>query len=168
MARCMQQPREVGSAAMEKAGAILEGKVVQRLETPLSRDVQVCEKKGRTATLHVIRARGDQLLDKLHSLENHLVNHACNMLHVFGLPSFENEHYTISAGSCTGLVLQSLLRHWSVNGSVRIASDSSAARRFTSRRGLGGEMKHKESRCLWALLQTKTTAATCSQNFEQE
>ena len=63
------------------------------------------------------------------------------LLQVIGLSSAENEYYSIAEGSCAGLGLQLLLRAWVVNTTVRIASDSSAERRFTS--------SHVETRNLW-------------------
>ena len=66
---------------MEKAGAIFEGKppVVQRLETPWSRDVQ--------SVKFMVDSDQDQLLDKVHSSGNDVVKHACNLLQVIGLSS---------------------------------------------------------------------------------
>ena len=61
---------------------------------------------------------------------NHVVKHACNLEQVIGLSSAENEDYVISVGSWSGAGL-SLLQSRSVNTSVRITSDSPAARRYT-------------------------------------
>ena len=78
----------------------------------------------------------------------HAVKHMCNLLHVIGLSSAENEYYAISAGACTGLGLQSLLADWGIESSVDFFSDASAARAFASRRGLG-KMRHIQTRYLW-------------------
>ena len=79
---------------------------------------------------------------------SHPVKTACNLLQVIGLSSGENEYYAISAGACTGLGIQGLLTDWNISSCVRIVSDSSAARAFASRRGVG-KMKHVQTRYLW-------------------
>ena len=66
-------------------------------------------------------------------LSNHVVKHACKFLPVIGLWSAEKKYCVISVGACAVPGLQSLLRDWDVNTTLRIASDSPAARTFTSR-----------------------------------
>ena len=78
----------------------------------------------------------------------HCVKHACNLLQVIGLSSGENEYYAISAGACTGLGIKGILEDWNIASTVRIVSDSSAARAFASRRGVG-RVKHVQTRYLW-------------------
>ena len=77
-----------------------------------------------------------------------VVKHACNLLQVIGLSSGENEYYAISAGACTGLGIQGMLEDWQVPSKVKVVSDSSAARGFASRRGVG-KLKHVQTRYLW-------------------
>ncbi len=81
-------------------------------------------------------------------LGQHAVKHNANMLSVVGLSSAENEYYGISRGAASGLGMQSMLADWGLELSVQVASDSSAARGFASRRGLG-KMKHIQTRFLW-------------------
>ena len=66
-------------------------------------------------------------------LSNHVVKHACKFLPVIGLSSAEKKYYVISMGACAVPGLQSLLRDLDVSTPLRIASDSAAARTFTSR-----------------------------------
>ena len=51
-------------------------------------------------------------------------------------------------GSAAGLALQSLLADWGIHMGLDILSDSSAARGFSSRQGLG-RMRHVQTRYLW-------------------
>ena len=76
------------------------------------------------------------------------VKTACNLLACIGLSSAENEYYAISAGACSGLGMQGLLKDWGIESKAQIKSDSSAARSFASRRGVG-KMKHIQTRYLW-------------------
>ena len=76
------------------------------------------------------------------------IKHSCNLLQVIGLSSGENEYYALSAGACTGLGVQSFLADWGVTARVQVASDSSAARTFAARRGVG-KTKHIQTRYLW-------------------
>ena len=85
-------------------------------------------------------------------LYGNVVKHACNLLTTTGLSSAENEYYAISAGATSGLGVQAMMADWGVEAAVKVAvkvsSDSSAARAFASRRGLG-RLKHIQTRYLW-------------------
>ena len=78
----------------------------------------------------------------------HAVKHSCNLLQTIGLSSAENEYYAISAGACTGLGVQSLLKDWGLHEDLVVETDASAALSFASRRGLG-KLKHIQTRYLW-------------------
>ena len=85
-------------------------------------------------------------------LYGNVVKHACNLLTTTGLSSAENEYYAISAGATSGLGVQAMMADWGIEAAVKVAvkvsSDSSAARAFASRRGLG-RLKHIQTRYLW-------------------
>ena len=70
------------------------------------------------------------------------------MQSTIALSSGESEWYAITKGSAAGLCLQSLMRDLGVGVDVVVRSDSSAARGFGSRQGLG-RMRHVQSRYLW-------------------
>ena len=56
---------------------------------------------------------------------------------IVSLGSGESECYVLVQGAAAGMHVQSLLRDWGVDADVEVLSDSSAARAFASRRGLG-------------------------------
>ena len=157
----------------KRLGRDFKGKprVGQRFEAPLSRNRQ------SSKILVDSDNPGDwktkkSTVGQAAFVDNHVVKHACNLFQNIGLSSAENEYFAIS---CTSLGLQSLLLDWGVDTSVRVASASSAATRFTSRQGLGSKMEQIQSKNLcisellalglrnWTLLQAKTIAVTYSQ-----
>ena len=78
----------------------------------------------------------------------HCVKHQSNLQSTIALSSGESEWYAITKGAAAGLCLQSLLRDLGVEVEVTVRSDSSAARGFGQRQGLG-RMRHVQSRYLW-------------------
>ena len=81
-------------------------------------------------------------------LGTHCVKHCCNLLSQIGLSSAENEYYAICGTSATGMGLQALLHDWNISMELKVLTDSSSAKAFASRRGLG-RMKHIQTRFLW-------------------
>jgi hypothetical protein len=81
-------------------------------------------------------------------LGRHCVKHSSNIQSTIGLSSGESEWYGLVKGSAAGLGLQSLLHDWGVQLSLEVLSDSSAARGFSARQGLG-RMRHVQTRYLW-------------------
>ena len=67
---------------------------------------------------------------------------------VVALSSAEAELYSMTEGASRGLALQSMLREMGVSVDLVVATDSSAAKTFTSTRGLG-RMRHVEVKDLW-------------------
>ena len=88
-------------------------------------------------------------------LGRHCVRHSSNMQSTIGLSSGESEWYALVAGASVGLALQSLLADWGVKLELTVLSDSSAARGFSSRQGLG-KMRHVQTRFLWAQERVKS------------
>jgi hypothetical protein len=78
----------------------------------------------------------------------HTVKTACNLQSTIALSSGESEWYGLVKGSAVGLGFQSLMADWGINLSLEILSDSSAARGFSARKGLG-KMRHIQTRYLW-------------------
>ena len=60
----------------------------------------------------------------------------------------EAEYYALCHGGAHGLALQAYLRDLGLNSSVTVQSDSSSAKAFASRRGLG-KQRHVQTRFLW-------------------
>ena len=81
-------------------------------------------------------------------LGRHTCKHQSNMQSTIGLSSGESEWYGLVKGSAVGLGLQSLLRDWGLDLKLEVLSDSSAARGFSNRQGLG-KMRHVQTRYLW-------------------
>ena len=64
------------------------------------------------------------------------------------LSSGESEYYGIVRGSAIGLSVQSLMADWGYQLSLKVHTDSSAAKGTCSRRGLG-KLRHVQTRYLW-------------------
>jgi hypothetical protein len=65
-----------------------------------------------------------------------------------GLSSAESEYYAMVKGACYGLGTQSYLMDWDIKVNLEVYSDSSSARSFAKRQGLG-KMRHIMTRYLW-------------------
>ena len=64
------------------------------------------------------------------------------------MSSAEAEHYALIEGAIRSLGLQSMLRELGLSKEVWLRTDSSAAKGFSSQRGLG-RMRHLEVKELW-------------------
>ena len=65
------------------------------------------------------------------------------------LSSGEAEYYAFIRGACTSLGIQSHYQDWMTDVPIQIYSDSSAARSVARRRGIGGRLRHLQTRHLW-------------------
>ena len=63
--------------------------------------------------------------------------------------SGEAEFYALIRGACTSLGIQSHYQDWMIDVPIQIYSDSSAARSVARRRGIGGRLRHLQTRHLW-------------------
>ena len=63
------------------------------------------------------------------------------------MSSGESEYYGLTKGAALGLGLQAILEDWGVKVTLVVASDSSAAKGFASRRGLGRQ-RHIQTKFL--------------------
>eukprot|EP00959_Pyramimonas_sp_CCMP1952_P153054 3201655-Pyramimonas_sp.AAC.1 len=152
LAKYMQSPRQVDAARLKRLARYLKGR---------PRVVQKFTRDRNTANDDVVKVvimvdsdnAGDKVsrrstVGQVAFVGKHVVKHMCNILQVIGLSSGENEYYAISAGACTGLGIKGILEHWNVVCELKVVSDSSAARGFSSRRGVG-KQKHIQTRYLW-------------------
>ena len=147
--------------------------LARRMSNPVAADYQVLKRLGRylvkypmTANVFVSQGEFEQIkvyVDIDHAgcaltrrsttglatmLGRHCVKHASNIQSTIGLSSGESEWYGLVKGSAAGLGLQSLLKDWGVELRLEVLSDSSAARGFSARQGLG-RMRHVQTRYLW-------------------
>ena len=81
-------------------------------------------------------------------LGRHTVKTSSNLQSTVSMSSGESEWYGMVKGAAVGLGLQSLLADWGLEMEVIVLSDSSAARGFSQRVGLG-KMRHVQTRYLW-------------------
>ena len=93
---------------------------------------------GRESTTGVIVRRGTHLLRRMSCLQT-----------LVALSSGEAEYYALIRGACTSLGIQSLYQDWMIDVPIQIDSDSSAARSVARRRGIGGRLRHLQTRHLW-------------------
>ena len=78
----------------------------------------------------------------------HLLRHSATLQASVGLSSAEAEYYALVRGACFGLGMQSYYADWNIELRLRIYSDSSSARAFAKRQGLG-KQRHVMTRFLW-------------------
>ena len=93
---------------------------------------------GRKSTTGVIVRRG-----------KHLLRHTSCLRTLVALSSGEAEYYALIRGACTSLGIQSHYQGWMTDVPIQIDSDSSAARSVARRRGIGGRLRHLQTRHLW-------------------
>ena len=93
---------------------------------------------GRRSTTGVIIRRG-----------KHLLRHMSCLQTLVALSSGGAEYYALWRGACTGLGIQSHYQDWMIDVPIQIYSDSAAARSVTRRRGIGGQLRHLQTRHLW-------------------
>ncbi len=79
---------------------------------------------------------------------SHIVRHSSTLQTSIGLSSAEAEYYAMTKGAACALGIQSLLKDWGLDNSIELYSDSSSARSFAKRRGLG-KQRHIDTRYLW-------------------
>ena len=89
----------------------------------------------------------------------HAVKHTNNLQKGTGLNVFECEYFGLTHGAAHGLGLRSYMADLRFEMSLEILSESSAARAFASRRGLGRQ-RHVQTRYLW--LQERVAAGHLS------
>lgn len=81
-------------------------------------------------------------------LGNHTVNNTSNLQSAIGLTVSEAEYYALCHGGAHGLGMQAFLQDLGLNLEVVVQSESSSAKSFASRRGLG-KQRHVQTRLLW-------------------
>ena len=86
----------------------------------------------------------------------HAVKHTSNLQGATGLIVSACEYYALTHGAAHGLGLKAYMADLGFEMSLHIFSDSSAAKAFASRRGLGRQ-RHVQARYLW--LQERVAAA---------
>ena len=94
---------------------------------------------GRKSTTGVIVRRGKHLLRHM----------SCLQTLVVAMSSGEAEYDALIRGACTSLGIQSHYQDWMIDVAIQFYSDSSAARSVARRRGIGGRLRHLQTRHLW-------------------
>ena len=92
---------------------------------------------------------GDLLGRKSTTGGKHLLRHMSCLQTLVALSSGEAECYALIRGACTSLGIQSHYQDWMIDVPIQIYSDSSAARTVARRRGIGGRLRHLQTRHLW-------------------
>ena len=78
----------------------------------------------------------------------HRLRHSSTLQGPIGMNSGESEYYALVHGSAYSLGTQSMFEDWGLRLNLTILSDSSSARPFAKRRGLG-KQRHVQTRFLW-------------------
>ena len=119
----------------------------KRISTYVDSDFAGCRSTRRSTTGMVQMVGG------------HAVKHTSNLRGATGLNVSECGYFALTHGAAHGLGLRSYMADLGFEMSLEILSDSSAARAFASRRGLGRQ-RHVQTRYLW--LQVRMAAAHLS------
>ena len=93
---------------------------------------------GSKSTTGVIVRRG-----------KHLLRHVSCLQTLVASSSGDAEYYALIRGACTSLGTRSHYQDWMIDVPIQIYSDSSAARSVARRRGIGGRLRHLQTRHLW-------------------
>ena len=81
--------------------------------------------------------------------DKHLLRHMSCLQTVVALSNGEAENYAFIRGACTSLGIQSHYQDWMIDVPIQIYSDSSGARSVARRRGIGGRLRHLQTRHFW-------------------
>ena len=90
---------------------------------------------GRKSTTGVIVRRG-----------KHLLRHMSCLQMFVAFSNAEAEYYVLIRGACTSLGIQSHYQDWMIDVPIQIYSDMSAAVSVARRRGIGGRLRHLQTR----------------------
>ena len=148
LARSMAKPREASMQELKRLARYLKGKpkcvliyekqdartAVIKVHTDSDWAGEVISRKSTTG---MVMRRG-----------KHLIRHSSTLQTSTSLSSAEAEYYAMSKGAASALGLQSMLRDWRIESKIELYCDSSSARSFAQRRGLG-KNRHIETRFLW-------------------
>ena len=72
-----------------------------------------------------------------------------NLQSTIALSSGESEFYAISKSAAMGLFLRAMLDDWGLQVKIEVSTDSTAAKAFSSKRGLVRASRHVQTRFLW-------------------
>lgn len=99
----------------------------------------------------------------------HLLRHSSTLQASIGLSSAEAEYYALVRGACYSLGMQAHFEDWHLKIPIRVHSDSSAARAYAKKRGLG-KQRHVMTRFLWLQdrVQRKHLTIACIPGKENE
>ena len=78
----------------------------------------------------------------------HSLRHGSALQQAIGLSSGEAEYYALTKGASYGLGTQAFFEDWDLRLALRVHSDSSSAKAFAKRLGLGRQ-RHVQTRFLW-------------------
>ena len=148
LSRAMAAPREEHLAQLKRLVRYLKGRprCVIRYERQDARSARLRvhtdsdwagEAVTRRSTSGMVIRRG-----------SHLIRHSSTLQTSIGLSSAEAEYYAMTKGAACALGSQSMLRDWKIEVSIELFCDSSSARSFAKRRGLG-KQRHIDTRYLW-------------------
>jgi len=147
LCRWMKAPTEAHWRHLKRFGRYLKGvpRVVTRYDPQPEQDtigVDVdsdhagCPTTRRSTTGHLVR------------YGTHTWAHGSHLQSTISLSSGESEFYALVKGAAKALMIKALMADWHIEVSALVRSDSSSARSFTSRRGLGRQ-RHVMTRFLW-------------------
>ena len=148
LARFMATPTAKAMNDLKRVARYVKGKPRRALTYPRQsvHDAQVIvhtdsdwagDKGSRKSTTGMAVRRG-----------RHLLRHSSTLQSVISLSSAEAEYYAMTKGAAAGLGIRSLLDDWCLSCSIELYSDSSSARAFAARRGIG-KQRHIQTRFLW-------------------
>ncbi|CAE8666137.1 unnamed protein product, partial [Polarella glacialis] len=149
LAQGMAQPRECHWRDLKRPGRYLVGKPSVGLEyhqQTMPKYIRVSVDSDHAAD----KSTRKSTTDMVQRLGKHRIKTTSNLQSAIGLNVSEAEFYAVVHGGAHGLGLQAFLADLGLHLDIVIESDSSSARAFSQRVGLG-KQRHLQTRFLWIL-----------------
>ena len=148
LARHMAKPREASLVQAKRLARYLKGKprcvLVYNRQEAATAQLKVHTDSDWAGDLIDRKSTNGMVLRR----GSPLIRHSSTLQTSTSLSSAEAEYYAMTKGAAAALGLQSMLRDWKLECKIELYCDSSSARSFAQRRGLG-KNRHIETRFLW-------------------
>ena len=147
LAQHMAKPTKVSMERLKRLGRYLCGRrsfALRYGQQQLSKTILVSVDSDHAAD----RGSRKSTTGMVQRLGTHPIKCSSNLQSAIGLNVSESEYYALTHGAAHGLGLQSYLSDWNLFLDLVVESDSTSAKAFASRRGLG-KQRHVQTRYLW-------------------
>lgn len=148
LSQAMSAPREGHMGMLKRLVRYLAGArrkaIVYEKQSPKDAQLEVIVDSDWAGCLRTRRSTSGMCMMR----GKHLLRHSSTLQCSIGLSSPEAEYYALVRGACYGLGMQAHYADLGISVKLRVYSDSSSARSFAKRQGLG-KQRHVQTRFLW-------------------